>query len=197
MTGGAAVHSRASRLPARFWRAACLVFVLDWATKFAAARLLVPHVPTRVVGSVLRLTLSLDLRHTFWLGIPHTPYVAVPGGAPVFYAVKLLILCAMVWFALRTPPRLAAPIGVLFGAGLANTLEQIATGAVINFLDIGQGAHRWPTFNLADAALVITALALAVTVHRETVRERGWRGALLTLDGRLPRSLRRPPDDRG
>jgi signal peptidase II len=189
-----------SRPPAAFWRVAGLTVCVDWITKWAANAMLAPHHPHSVLGGLLRFTLSYDTRHTFWFGIPGTPYIRVPGGAPVFFGVKFLVLAVILVLASRLSParrRWTTMFGVLFGAGAANTLEQVSQGAVINFFDIGIGAHRWPTFNVADAALVTTCATLAFLMQREVVRDRGWRRSFFSFDFRLPRSLRRGPDDVG
>lgn len=182
------------RVPCAFWPAAAVVWLVDWATKYAAVAGLVLHRPVPLLGNAVRLTLAYDARRTFWLGIPGTPYVPVPGGTAIFFGIKLLILAAMLMVAMRAPRRWGALIGILAGAGAANTLEQIATGSVVNFLDVGSGMHRWPTFNLADAALVTTSAVLAFMLQREAVRERGWRRAFVTPDLRLPHSVRRDDD---
>jgi signal peptidase II len=187
-----------SRLPATFWRVAGLTVCVDWITKWVANAMLTPHRPHPVLGDLFRFTLSYDTRRTFWFGIPGTPYIRVPGGAPVFFGVKFLVLGVILLLASRLSPahrRWTMMFGVLFGAGAANTLEQLSRGAVINFLDVGVGVHRWPTFNVADAALVTTCATLAILMQRELVRERGWRRSYFGFDFRLPRSLRRRPDD--
>jgi signal peptidase II len=193
--GPGTAQRTAWRIPPVFWLVAVVVLTVDWATKYAAFLALVPNVPHDAVGDVVRLTLAYDDRRTFWFGIPGTPYIALPGGTPVFYGVKLLIVGAMAWLAARSPRRFAPALGVLFGAGLANTAELIATGSVINLFDVGLGAHRWPTFNVADAALITTGLALALRFQREAVRERGWRRSFLSTDLSIPHSLRRDSDD--
>lgn len=179
----------------KFWATAAVVLGVDWSSKYAASHALVREVPRKVLGDVLRLTLSYDLRRTFWLGIPHTPFVRVPGGTAAYFGVKLLILAAIPWFATRTSSRWAGLFGALAGAGIANTLEQMRTGAVINFLDVGLGVHRWPDFNLADATLVSVCLVLAVLLQRDAVRERGWRGSFFQRGSPLPASVRRATGD--
>jgi signal peptidase II len=191
---------RFDRLPAGFWRAAGLITCVDWLTRWVANSVLVPHHPHRVIGNVIRFALSYDTRRTFWFGIPGTPYIRVPGGSAVFFGIKFLVLGVILLLASRLSPahrRWAAMFGVVFGAGAANTLEQVSSGAVVNFLDVGWGVHRWPTFNVADAALAMTCATLAFLLQRELVRERGWRRSFFSFDFSLPRSLRRRPDDMG
>lgn len=40
-------------------------------------------------------------------------------------------------------------------------------GRVTDFLDVGVGATRWPTFNLADSFIVLGVAALALIVRHD------------------------------
>jgi signal peptidase II len=176
-----------------FWRFAAAMFATDWITKWCANAFLYPHEPVPVIGSVVRFTLSYDARTTFWLGIPGTPSWRVPGGLVAYWIVILAALSWILWFAARAPHAVRwwqRLFGVLFGAGMGNVVEHAVRGKVVNFLDVGASAHRWPTFNLADAALVSGVIALGIVLGREWVRERGRRGAYRALGLSLPRSVR-------
>ena len=41
---------------------------------------------------------------------------------------------------------------------------------VVDFLDVGVGALRWPTFNVADIAVSCGAIALVISMWREDSR---------------------------
>ena len=41
---------------------------------------------------------------------------------------------------------------------------------MVDFLDIGVGTWRWPTFNVADMAVSCGAIALALSLWREDAR---------------------------
>jgi lipoprotein signal peptidase len=188
-TSSGSPRVRASRIAPGFWGAAIAILAIDWATKVVAHVALKPGSSYALAGDAIRFILAFDTRRSFWFGIPGTPFIHVPGGAPAFFAVKLVLLGVILRLAVLLPGRLAPLLGILFGAGVANTSEQVMTGAVINFIDVGVGPHRWPAFNVADAALVTTGLLLAAIIAREMVGERGWRRSLLSTDLSLPRSL--------
>ena len=38
---------------------------------------------------------------------------------------------------------------------------------VVDFVDVGVGALRWPTFNVADSAITVGAIALAASLWLE------------------------------
>ena len=61
--------------------------------------------------------------------------------------------------------------GALLVAGVAGNLtDRILHGHVVDFLDVGIGAIRWPTFNVADIAVSCGAIALVISMWREDSR---------------------------
>jgi signal peptidase II len=54
------------------------------------------------------------------------------------------------------------------GGAVGNLLDRIRSGrGVVDFLDVGVGAWRWPTFNVADIAVSTGAILLAIVLWRE------------------------------
>jgi lipoprotein signal peptidase len=49
----------------------------------------------------------------------------------------------------------AVAFSLLVSGALGNALDRFRRGAVIDFIDAGIGSTRWPTFNVADACLVV------------------------------------------
>ncbi len=49
------------------------------------------------------------------------------------------------------PPAAATGLGAAVGGASGNLLDRLRRGAVIDFIVVG----RWPTFNLADAGMVV------------------------------------------
>ena len=58
---------------------------------------------------------------------------------------------------------LALALGLLLGGAVGNFIDRIRLGAVVDFVDMGIGAWRWYTFNVADAA-ISTALLLFILI---------------------------------
>lgn len=61
------------------------------------------------------------------------------------------------------PPSATWPIGLLIGGAIANFMDRLLDGRVTDFLDVGFGAARWPTFNLADSFIVLGVGLLMLT----------------------------------
>ena len=63
-------------------------------------------------------------------------------------------------------------LGLVAGGAAGNLIDRIrSTRGVVDFLDVGIGALRWPTFNVADIAVSCGAIALVVSMWREDVRQ--------------------------
>jgi signal peptidase II len=62
-------------------------------------------------------------------------------------------------------------LGLVAGGAVGNLIDRVRSPrGVVDFLDVGVGALRWPTFNIADIAVSCGAIALAVSLWREDAR---------------------------
>jgi signal peptidase II len=86
-------------------------------------------------------------------------------------ATIVLLLGLLVFLAARADGgggRLWLPAALLLGGALGNLADRVRDGAVIDFIDL----PLWPTFNLADVAIVVGVLLLLFDVERESTRGR-------------------------
>lgn len=75
--------------------------------------------------------------------------------------VMLLISAAVAFWMWRTPNRwVALAYGAVLGGALGNVLDRIVHGAVFDFLQFHLAGYYWPSFNLADSAIVLGVGAL-------------------------------------
>ena len=59
----------------------------------------------------------------------------------------------------------------ILGGAAGNLIDRIRSErGVVDFLDVGIGALRWPTFNVADIAVSCGAIALVISMWREDAR---------------------------
>lgn len=161
-----------------FWPVLAFVAVLDVVTKGFAERLLAPQrLQHDVLGSWIRLTLVYNPGAAFGLNLgAHSRWI--------FTALTLVALVVLGRLYLATTrgdaPRTLALALVCAGA-LGNLLDRLRSDmGVVDFLDVGLGAARWPTFNVADMAVSIGAVLLAWVLWQED------RAAVLrAADGRV------------
>ena len=86
--------------------------------------------------------------------------------------VTLAVMAVIVWMVRRTPAadRLAhLSLGLLGGGALGNLVDRVRYGEVVDFLDLFWGAHHWPAFNVADAAI---CLGVGGLLAQELLRHR-------------------------
>jgi signal peptidase II len=151
--------------PARLAAAISAVVVVDAFTKLLAVDRLVPiHVPHPVLGEYLRLTLVYNRGAAFGLHLG-------PWSRPLFIGLTLVALVVL-WGLYRSSApaaraRVWALASVTAGA-IGNLIDRVRSArGVVDFVDIGVGAWRWPTFNVADMAVTGGTLALAFVLWRE------------------------------
>jgi len=100
------------------------------------------------------------------------------GGGTTRVVLSLLALVAVVALAVaaaRTKPeeRLQrVAYALIAGGALGNMIDRIRDGAVTDFVRWRFHDHKWPIFNVADAALLIGAAFLVIHAARTYVHER-------------------------
>jgi signal peptidase II len=59
-------------------------------------------------------------------------------------------------------------LALVCGGAIGNLIDRIRSGrGVVDFLDVGVGSARWPTFNMADVAVSTGAFLLAIVLWAE------------------------------
>ena len=142
-----------------FWSVVGTVVIVDLITKIAAANSLIPqHIPHEVFGNGVRLTLVHNPGAAFGLHLGQYSrwiFMALTAGA--------LIILARLYQATRQGDFLRTiALGLVCGGAVGNLIDRVrsATG-VVDFIDVGVGDLRWPTFNVADMAVSVGAFLLA------------------------------------
>lgn len=132
-----------------------------------AAGALAVDIVTKVAASAwladgpVRLGPLLTLRLVHNRGIAFGVAAAAP--AAVLLAASGAISVVLVVLAWRGGLGAPLPAGLIVGGALANVVDRVTGGSVVDFLDLG----RWPTFNLADVFLV-SGVGMLVLVPQPT-----------------------------
>jgi signal peptidase II len=88
----------------------------------------------------------------------------------------VVVAILFVWLWQTHSGLLSIGLGLLIGGALANALDRIRHGAVIDFLDFHFAQYHWPAFNLADAAIVCGAGLLIIETLRSEQRPQSAAG---------------------
>lgn len=62
-------------------------------------------------------------------------------------------------------------MGFFLGGSLGNLVDRLFFGRVTDFVDIQWGRFQWPTFNLADMAILLGTLLFIVFIFRLRLRK--------------------------
>lgn len=176
------------------------VVALDQLSKAVALSIL----GDSVFGGALRSDHARRLIGDFlWMFVAYNP-----GAAFSFAPQKLLpflhptlfygVLVSLVAFFLgrmwihRKNPLVRTAVALVVGGGVGNFIDRVRIHHVVDFISVGVPGitWRWPTFNLADAAICIGAVLLAVG-ERQVVLRRDHREARRVP---LPKSDEQGPD---
>lgn len=63
--------------------------------------------------------------------------------------------------------------GLMVGGIIGNALDRLLRGHVVDFLDVDLQFYRWPTFNVADSAIVVGTAWLIIFSQMESRRDQG------------------------
>src|SRR5579883_274498 len=132
--------------------------IADQATKWWARASLAPlYRPIVVIQGYFDLQYSENTGAAFGLfrGLSH--------GREMLFVVGTIALVVIITFLRRVRPdrlRIAAELGLIAGGAVGNILDRVLYGKVSDFIVWKYHGHVWPTFNIADAALVVGVIAL-------------------------------------
>jgi signal peptidase II len=150
-----------------FWVSALAILAGDVLTKRLAVASLLPIPPTPVLGDWVQLRLVYNQGAAFGLHLgPWSRWIFM------LVAVAAIVMLARLSRASGAGDfvrQLAC--GCVAGGATGNLIDRVRTAqGVVDFIDVGIGAHRWPTFNVADMGVSCGAVALAVSLWLEDAR---------------------------
>lgn len=148
-----------------YWPTIAVVVVSDIITKAIAVATLSPMgVPRPVVGNVLRWTLVYNpgAAFGFYLGA-YSRWIFL-----ALSVIALVILWRMYRQTAAGDLKRAIAISLVSAGALGNLIDRVRHQyGVVDFIDVGIGAARWPTFNVADMAVSVGAILLAYVLWTE------------------------------
>lgn len=155
-----------ARRLARALATALLVVGLDQLTKAVAVHYLAGREPLAVIPGFCNLVLVYNRGAAFgtfsqW---PHAHWLLI--------GLSLLALAVMGWVLLGPPGRhrpVQLCLGLICGGALGNLVDRLRLERVIDFIDLHAGSLHWPAFNLADSAITLGGLYLALLLLRGKV----------------------------
>ena len=149
--------------PQRMVWPALAVILLDQATKWAVTRWILPHETIPVVKGFFNLVQVRNRGIAF--GVMNDPGSTLQ--TYLLLGASLLAICLLFWWFKRLGDRggvLALCLSLVLGGAVGNLMDRIRLGEVIDFVDIHLGSYHWPAFNVADSAITVGTLGLALSL---------------------------------
>ncbi len=151
-----------------FWPLALAWVAADYLTKRWAESTLTPYGAVNVVGEWFRWRLAYNPGAAFSLSLgPYSRWI--------FMVIAAVAVVGIAWKARDADwneglRQIAAALVV--GGAAGNLIDRIRGAAgVVDFIDVGIGMTRWPTFNVADMGVSCGAVALAISFWLEDARK--------------------------
>jgi len=142
-----------------FWSVLALVVIADVITKAIAVYALVPQrIPHQLFGEAVRFTLVYNPGAAFGLHLgEYSRWIFM------VLTVGALFILGRLYRATRDGDLVRTlAIALVCAGAVGNLIDRIRSAqGVVDFIDVGIGDARWPTFNVADMAVSVGAFLLA------------------------------------
>lgn len=151
----------------RFWTIIIIIWILDFISKYYALEFLDPaknpsvtYHGYSVIGEWFRLRLTYNTGGVFGI---------FQGNAFIFHMLTGIAILFLLFYYIKTADfsRLfQLSIAFILGGALGNFTDRFFRPGVVDFIDMGIGNYRWPTYNIADSFITVGAVLLAVAFYQ-------------------------------
>ena len=109
-------------------------------------------------SSIFKFKLEILLNPNIAFGIPVPPFIitlllAIIISSLVYYLIK---------FIQANQPTVVICLTLIISGAVSNVIDRIRFSSVIDYLSLTLYNFNWPSFNLADALIVVTAVCLII-----------------------------------
>ncbi len=138
------------------------ILLLDFFTKLWAVDAL-NHKIINLIGNTLRFQLVYNTGGAFGIfqGHPNI-FHALTGFAIIFFVIYLI----------KSPYQSSVfkwSVCLILSGAIGNFIDRFFRIGVVDFIDMGIGALRWPTYNVADASISVGACLLIIAFYLEDI----------------------------
>lgn len=140
------------------------VLVLDQITKFLVATRLPLHDRIPVVDGLLAITHVRNRGAAFGL------FADIQSESLRWALIAVsLVAVALIWLYARESwhqPVIVVAFGAILGGAMGNLIDRLWRDGVVDFVLVHWRQYHWPSFNVADAAITMGAIALFLAMAR-------------------------------
>lgn len=136
------------------------VFMIDQVTKVWAARELKLGGDRSIITGLLNFAYAQNTGVAFSMLDDHGEMGRWGLSVVAFVAATLVLY--FFWRTPRTDDRMLGALALLLAGIAGNVTDRLRLGYVIDFIDVQFGSWHYPTFNVADMAIVIGATLMII-----------------------------------
>lgn len=171
MAGRSAALAQAPAQRLVYLMLAALLFLADRVTKVMIETSLGLHEIRPVIPGFFQIV------HVRNQGIAFGLFADSPSAAKTLLvialsAAALLGVGYVLWTSTAGGARQNAALALILGGALGNLFDRVRAGEVVDFLDFYVGGFHWPSFNVADSAIVVGGGLLLLHLNRAGQRRR-------------------------
>ncbi len=140
----------------KFLAVAAATLLLDQLTKALVRAQMELHTAIPLLGDLLRLRYVRNSGAAFGM---------FQGSRYLFIAISIASVIAVIYLIRSGRYHFRGShvaFGLVMGGALGNLIDRLLIPEVTDFIDMGIGLHRWPTYNIADVGLTLGVAYLAV-----------------------------------
>lgn len=142
------------------------VLIFDQITKRWIMKTMFYGDSKNIIGNFLQFTYIRNPNSVFGLRV---------GGAVISTSLTVIAFIFVMFLFFKADNRFfLVSLSFIIGGALGNLTDRILYMEVIDFIDVGLGRWRWPTFNVADSFVTIGLILIIIyyvfidTSHKET-----------------------------
>jgi len=142
---------------------ALIIVVLDQITKLAVANRLQIFESVPVVTGFFNLVHVRNRGMAF--GLMNRPDIGIASYFLLAASLIAVVLILVWFFKLKEEDnQLTLGLSLILAGAVGNLIDRVRLGEVIDFLDFHLGTYHWPAFNLADAAITVGTVSIALNL---------------------------------
>ena len=150
--------SRSLRI--RFISVIIICWSFDFVTKIWAIDVLSNNQIINVISDVLRFRLIYNTGGVFGI---------FQGNPLIFHFLTGIAILFLITYFIKTPEKndlFIWAVSLILGGAFGNFTDRFFRPGVVDFIDMGIGSARWPTYNVADSCISIGAVLLAISFYQ-------------------------------
>jgi len=144
---------------------ALFVIVLDRLAKLVVEHKIPLHDGIQIIPGFFRLT-HLENRGAAFGLFADSPSPWKIGALVLFSVIALVVVSALLWKNSHTISITGIGLALILGGAVGNLWDRLTAGHVTDFLLFYVGRYQWPAFNVADSAISIGIVLMAIDSFR-------------------------------